>query len=125
MNFRTIAYVLMMLVLGALVLANLSVILLPTTFNLLFTSVTAPLGIVILVVAGTIVALDLIAHQLAQYGWQRDQRALVEQLEAMRRRADDAEEARIGELRRLFEQEMSHTRDQLDRVLAALGRNPR
>jgi len=120
MKTRTIFYLVVLLALVALVLANLDLVRAPTQFNLLFTTVTAPLGLAVLVVAGTILVLDLIAHQLAARAWRRDQRQLAEQLESLRRRADDAEEARIGELRRVVEQEMSGLRSRLDRVLDAL-----
>jgi uncharacterized integral membrane protein len=120
MKPRTIVYLVVLVALAVFVLANLDVVTTPTRLNLLATSVTAPLGVVILVIAGTILLLDLAAHQLAAMAWRRDQRQLTEQLETMRRRADDAEEARIGDLRRLVEREMAALRGQVDRVLDAV-----
>lgn len=122
MRVRNVVYVVLLLIVVALLVANRSVIATSTPLNFLVAQVNAPFGILILIVAVLIALVDFIAHALSRYGWLRERRSLSHEIELLRERADQAEASRIRELRETVERESAAIRDQLDRVLATLPR---
>lgn len=122
MKPRTIAYVILLLILVALLVANRTVIATSTPLNFLITRTQAPFGILILIVAILIALVDYIAHALSRYGWHRERRSLASELEMVRERAEQAEASRIHELKETVERESAEIRAQLDHLLAGLPR---
>jgi len=122
MRPRAVVYVVLLLILVALLVANRNVIATPTPLNFLVAHANAPYGILILIVAVLIILVDFIAHALSRYGWQRERRGLAREIELLRERAEQAEASRIRELKETFERESAAIRGQLDRVLASLPR---
>lgn len=122
MRPRTVAYLLVLLLLAVFVLANWNVIASSHEINFLVGRITAPLGVLILVIAALVFAIDLVSHAFAYRAWDQERRRLGEETERMRARAEQAEESRVEAVRDLLEREMAAIRGQLDRVLANLPR---
>ena len=120
MRPRTVVYVILLLILVALLIANRSVIATSTPINFLVARVQAPFGVLILIVAILIALVDFVAHALSRYGWLRERRSLANEIESLRERAEQAEASRIRELKETVERETAAIRSQLDRVLASL-----
>ncbi len=121
MKPRTVTYIIVLLILLVFVLANWAVITRPTQINLLVARVDAPLGILLLLIAGVILAIDAIVHALSRHAWTKERRSLTEQLERQRARADEAEASRIQALHELVERETAMIRVQLDRIMNAIS----
>ncbi len=122
MRPRTVVYIVLLLILVALLVANREVIATATPLNFLITRANAPFGVLILIVAILIILVDFVAHTLSRYGWLRERRSLAREIEALRERADQAEASRIRELKETVERESAAIRSQLDRLLASLPR---
>lgn len=126
MRPRTVAnaIIILLVVVSVLVflLANRHVMMTPTELNFVVARLTAPLAVLILLMAGTIFALDFIVHAVSRHAWFRERRTLADEIEQLRLRVDRAEESRIAELREILERECAAMRAQLDRVLASLPR---
>lgn len=122
LRLRTAVYVVLLLIVVALLVANREVIAASTPLNFLVARANAPFGILILIVAVLIALVDFIALTLTRYGWQRERRSLAREVEMLRERADQAEASRIRELKETVERESSVIRAQLDRLLASLPR---
>jgi uncharacterized integral membrane protein len=120
MRPRNILYVVLLLIVVALLVANRDVIATSTPINFLVARASAPFGILILIVAILIILVDFIAHSVSRYGWSRERRGLAREIEALRERAEQAEASRIRELKETVERETASIRAQLDRVLANL-----
>jgi len=119
MKARTIANVIVLLIILAFLIANWRVIATPTELNLLFARINAPLGVLIVIIAAAILAVDLIVHALSRRTWSRERLGLARELEALRMRADEVEGARIKELHDQIERETAIIRAQLERLLAS------
>ena len=117
MRPRTVAYVILLLILLALLIANRNLIATSTPINFLVTRVQAPFGVLILIVAILIALVDFIAHALSRYGWTRERRSLANEIGILRERAEQAEASRIRELKETVERETAVIRGQLDRLL--------
>ncbi|MGH8221048.1 MAG: hypothetical protein ACREUT_21145 [Steroidobacteraceae bacterium] len=122
MRPRSVVYVILLLILVALLVANRSVIATSTPLNFLVMRAQAPFGILILIVAILIALVDYVAHALSRYGWQRERRNLTNEIGMLRERAEQAEASRIRELKETVERESAAIRGQLDRLLAGLPR---
>lgn len=122
MRPRNVVYVILLLILVALLVANRNVIATPTPLNFLVTRAQVPFGVLILIVAVLIALVDFVAHALARYGWQRERRSLASEIGMLREQAEQAEASRIRELKETVERETAAIRDQLDRLLASLPR---
>jgi uncharacterized integral membrane protein len=120
MRPRTVIYIVIGLLLLVLVLINWSVIAQSTQLNLIFATVQAPLGVLIILIAGAILAVDFTVYSLNRLSWTRERRDLAAQIEQQRLRADQAEESRIRGLRETMEKEMGTIRAQLDQLFAML-----
>src|SRR6185312_16244267 len=87
MKPRTVIYVILLLILVALLVANRTAIATFTQLNFLVTQKQAPFGILILIVAILIALVDFIVHALSRYAWQRERRNLARELEIVRGQA--------------------------------------
>jgi len=122
MRPRSIAYLIVALAIAVFVAANWSVVAHPTPINFLIGAITAPLGLLILVIAVLIVCISLLSHGFARLNWRQERRSLTQEIDRQRQRADQAEHSRVKELRDFLAQETGTIRDQLDRVLANVSR---
>lgn len=122
MKPRTVVYLIIALAIAVFVVANWNVVARSTPINFLLGTVTAPLGLLILVIAVLIVAIALAAHAFARRSWTLERRSLSQEVDRQRVRADQADESRVRELRDFLAQETGTIRGQLDRVLATLPR---
>jgi uncharacterized integral membrane protein len=107
MYLRTL---LIVVVLGALALfaaMNWSAFTTPTTLALLFTTVEAPLGLILLVVIGVLSALFLIYLVYWQSSVLVENRRHTRELQVLREIADNAEASRLVQLRSAMETELS------------------
>lgn len=120
MRPRTVVYVILVLILLTLLIANRSVIATSTPLNFVVARAQAPFGILILIVAVLIALMDFIAHALSRYGWTRERRNLANEIGMLREQAEQAEASRIRELKETVERESTAIRGQLDRLLASL-----
>ncbi len=120
MRPRNVVYLIVVLLLAVFVLANWQVIATSHELSFLVGRITAPLGVLILVIAALVFAIDLVSHALSWREWDRERRSLAEEMERLRVRAEQAEASRIEALRDLLERETATLRGQLDRLLASL-----
>jgi len=120
MKLRSVLYIVIGLLVLVLVLINWSVISLPTELHLIFATVRAPLGVLLILIAAAILAVDFTVYALNRLSWTRERRELAAQIEQQRLRADQAEESRIHALRETLERETAAIRAQLDELFAAL-----
>ncbi len=122
MRPRNVAYLIVLLLLVVFVLANWNVIASSHEISFLVGRVTAPLGVLILVIAALVFAIDLVSHAFSRRSWDQERRGLSQEMERLRLRAEQAEESRIEAVRDLIERETAVIRGQLDRLLASLPR---
>lgn len=122
MKPRSVAYLIVAVAIAVFVVANWDVVVRPTPINFLVGTITAPLGLLLLVVAVLIACIALLAQAFAHLSWRQERRRLAEELERQRARADQADASRVKELRDFLAQETGSLREQLDRVLASLSR---
>jgi hypothetical protein len=120
MNARSVAYIVVGLALLVFTLANWHVLMSPADLNLILGHYHAPLGLLVVVVAAAIFAIEFGAHALSRQSWRRERRTLAERIEELQLRADAAEASRIRELRELVERETGAIRAQLERLLTSL-----
>lgn len=119
MRFRTILYVITVIIVGVLALANWEVMMQPVTLNVLVARVLVPLWALLLAPAVVILLIDLLAYGLNRRAWARERQDLTNQIHTLRARADSVEESRIQSLREAMERETAIIRAQLDRLLVA------
>ena len=117
MRLRNVLYTVMAILLLVLVILNWSVISQSTELKLIFATVQAPLGVLIVLIAAAILMVDLLVYSLNRLSWARERRELAAQIEQHRLRADQVEESRIRET---LEQETAAIRAQLGQIQAAL-----
>ncbi|MGH8326625.1 MAG: hypothetical protein ACRET2_07680 [Steroidobacteraceae bacterium] len=122
MRPRYIVYLVVLVILAIFVGVNWDLIASSRQISFLVAKVTAPLGVLILVIAALVFIVDRAAHAFARYAWGRERRGLTADVERLRARADEAEESRIRELRELVEREVALLKAQLDQVLALVQR---
>ena len=120
MRPRNVLYIVIALLLLVLVLINWRVVAQSTQLNLIFTTVQAPLGVLIALIAAAILAVDFAVYSINRLAWTRERRELAAQIEQQRLRADQAEESRIRTLRETLERETAAIRTQLDQLTMAL-----
>lgn len=116
MTIRGFAYAVIFILIAVIAMANWSVITLPTTLNLLFVRVAAPLGVVMLLLVAVVVAIEVLVAQVQRLAWRREQRALRRELERQRALAEGAEASRLDALHAFVAGESAAIREQLDRL---------
>ncbi len=115
---------------GALVMLNWSVLMAPAELDLLFARIQAPLGVVMLGLAGVLVALFFVAYMQNQIGSLLETRRLLKEVQRAHDLADKAEASRIENLHRLIEtqfrllnERMNAAADKAPAVAPAAGRD--
>jgi hypothetical protein len=101
--------VLILVVLGALVIfvaINWSAFTLPTTLSMLFTTVEAPLGLILLGIVALLTALFLVYVLYLQSSVLMENRRHARDLQAQRELAEQAEVSRFSQLRYFLENEL-------------------
>lgn len=100
---------LLLVVLGALIIfaaLNWNAIMAPTTLSLLFTTMQAPLGLILLTITALLVVLFLGFVVSIQSSVMMERRRLVRDLQAQRELASQAEASRITELHAFLQSEL-------------------
>ncbi|MDH5245859.1 MAG: LapA family protein [Betaproteobacteria bacterium] len=103
MSLRALFLILVFVVLAIFTVLNWSAFMSPTTLSLLFASVQAPLGLIMLVVTALLAALFLTYLAYVQTTVILDARRSARELAAQRDLADQAEASRFTELRSFLE----------------------
>ncbi len=106
MKFRTVLVFLMLAAVAVFALANWTAFTAPTALTLGMFEFQAPLGLVMLVVTGTVGAVLLVYIVLQQAGVILEARRYAKELSAHRELADKAEASRFTELRAFLESEL-------------------
>lgn len=113
MYLRTLLIVLVLGVVVIFALLNWSVFTAPTTLSIGFTSVEAPLGLILLGAIGALTLLFLIYLVYLQASALMESRQYSRELKNQRELADRAEESRFTELRSSLETELRRIADQM------------
>ena len=106
MHLRTLLVLLVLGILAAFAAANWNSFLAPTTLSLLFATIQAPLGLVMLGFTALLTALFLLFIAYLQASLLIDSRRYARELQAQRALADRAEASRIAELHGYLEAEL-------------------
>lgn len=114
MKPRSVLYIVIAVLLLILVIKNWSVISPSTQLDLIFVDVKAPLGVLILLIASAILAINFIMNAF-------ERRSLAAQMEELRVRADRAEESRIRDLKETIERELRSVREMLEKLAARIA----
>lgn len=113
MYLRTLLIVLVLGVVVIFALLNWSVFTAPTTLSIGFTTVEAPLGLILLGAIGALTLLFLIYLVYLQASALMESRQYSRELKNQRELADRAEESRFTELRSSLETEVRRIADQM------------
>lgn len=89
-------------IIGALAFLNWSTLMQPAPLNLVVATVDAPLGVVILAVAGGMLTLFLLAYLQNQIASLLETRRLLKEVQRVQELADKAEASRIENLHQLI-----------------------
>ena len=106
MNLRSFSISLVLALLAIFAVLNWPSFVAPTTLSIGFTSVQAPLGLVMLVATGLVCGLFLVYILFQQAGVILETRRNAKELKAHRELADKAEASRFTELRTFIEGEL-------------------
>ena len=106
MHLRTLLVLLVLGILAVFAAVNWDSFLAPTTLSLLFATIQAPLGLVMLGFTALLTALFLLFIAYLQASLLMDSRRHARELQAQRTLADQAEASRIAELRGYLEVEL-------------------
>ena len=103
MHIRTLLVMLVLMVMAVFAVLNWSSFMAPTTLSLLFATIQAPLGLIMLGFTALLTALFLLFIAYLQASLLMDTRRQARELQAQRTLADQAEASRIVELRSYLE----------------------
>ncbi|EKD22305.1 MAG: hypothetical protein ACD_87C00056G0001 [uncultured bacterium] len=106
MHIRTLFVALVLGVMVIFAAINWSSFMAPTTLSLLFATIQAPLGLIMLGVTALLTALFLLLIAYMQASLLMDTRRHARELQAQRTLAEQAEASRIAELRSYLEAEL-------------------
>jgi uncharacterized integral membrane protein len=106
MHLRTLLVLLVLGILAVFAAVNWNSFMAPTTLSLLFATIQAPLGLVMLGFTALLTALFLLFIAYLQASLLIDSRRYARELQAQRTLADQAEASRIAELRGYLEAEL-------------------
>ncbi len=107
MSLRTVVLLVVLAVLAIFTALNWTAFTTPTTLSLVFATVQAPLGLLMLVVSGLLAALFLLYVVYLQSTVILEARKSARELQAQRQLADEAEASRFTELRAFLEARIS------------------
>lgn len=106
MNLRTLQLLLLVAAIAIFTLVNWSAFTTPTTLSLVFGTVQAPLGLIMLVLTGLLAALFLVYIVYQQAGLIVETRRASRDMAAQRELADKAEASRFTELQAFLTSEL-------------------
>jgi uncharacterized integral membrane protein len=106
MHLRTLLVLLVLGILAVFAAVNWNSFMAPTTLSVLFATVQAPLGLIMLGFTALLTALFLLFIAYLQASLLMDTRRYARELQAQRALADQAEASRIAELRHYLEAEL-------------------
>ena len=121
MYLRTLSIVLTLAALTLFTAANWSAFNTPTTLSLIFASVEAPLGLMLLGMLVLLTALFLIYVVYLQSSVLLETRRHARELQSQREIADNAEISRIQELRTFIESQLQNIGTQSEQVKAEMS----
>ena len=110
MNLRSLVIVLVLALLTVFAALNWSAFTTPTQLSLLFTTVQAPLGLIMLAATALITLLFILFVVTMQTSLLLESRRNARELQAQRELADHAEASRFTELRSYLENELAALR---------------
>jgi uncharacterized integral membrane protein len=113
MRIRTVLLLFIFIALATFTIINWSAFTTPTALSLVFASVEAPLGMVMLVITGLLAAMFLLYVVYLQGTVILEARRSARELQAQRQLADQAEASRFTELQKTLEARL----DRLDQDL--------
>ena len=123
MYLRTVIIILVLGLLAIFTLFNWSAFTAPTTLTLGFSTVEAPLGLILLAIVGLITLLFLVYVVFLQSSALLDTRRQARELQSQRELADRAEESRFQQLRSAMEARLSELeKESLESKSAVLAR---
>jgi hypothetical protein len=120
MYLRTLLIVTVLGLLGIFALFNWHAFLSPTTLTFGFTTVEAPLGLILLALVGLITVLFLVYIVFLQSSSLLESRRQARELQSQRELADRAEESRFQQLRAAMETQLKNLETQNDESKAAI-----
>jgi uncharacterized membrane protein len=120
MQLRTLLLVLVLALTAAFAAVNWSAFTAATALSLGFTTVEAPLGLIMLALTALIAVLFLVFIVYLQTGVLLEARRHARELEAQRQLADQAEASRFTELRAFLEKEIARLAAEIDSTRADL-----
>ncbi len=120
MHIRTLLVLLVLGVMAAFTAANWSSFMAPTTLSLLFATIQAPLGLIMLGFTALLTALFLLFIAYLQASLLIDTRRQTRELQTQRALADQAEVSRIAEMRSYLEAEMPKLAEKISESRVAL-----
>lgn len=103
-------------VIAALAVTNWSVLVQPTSVNLLVTQVDAPLGLMMLALAGVLLGLFGLAVIGGHVASLLETRRLLKEVHRLQALADQAEASRVEGLQRLISNEFRQLNERLNRL---------
>lgn len=106
MHLRTVALLLALACVALFAAVNWSAVMAPTTLSLIFTTVQAPLGLILLAACALLAVLFLGFIVTMQTGLILETRRLSKELQSQRKLADQAEASRFTELRNFMQTEL-------------------
>lgn len=107
MNLRNLTVLVFLLLVALFAGLNWPLITAPSEINLLFTRVSAPLGLILLGVVALLTLLYFVFIAVIETGSLLEVRRYARQVEQARKLADQAEASRFAELKNYLEQELS------------------
>jgi len=116
MRLRTLMMLIVLGGIAAFAAVNWTAFMTPTTLSLVFTVVQAPLGAIMLAIAGLITVLFLVFVVYLQTSVIIETRRYGRELQAQRELADKAEASRFTELRGFLDAELSKLSDRIAEV---------
>jgi uncharacterized integral membrane protein len=122
-RMRTLMLLLIVVVLGTFTILNWAAFTTPTSLSVVFGTVQAPLGLVMLVVTGLLAAIFLLYVAYLQGTVILEARRSSRELQSQRQRADEAEASRFTELRGVLEVRLDKLDADLRAVVEQTGRS--
>jgi uncharacterized integral membrane protein len=121
MNLRSLSIALALALLAAFAMLNWTAFITPTTLSVGFTTVQAPLGLIMLIATGLVSGLFVVYIVVQQAGVILEARRNAKELKAHRELADKAEASRFTELRSFIEGELRRIETQDATAARELG----
>jgi uncharacterized integral membrane protein len=108
--------VFILVLLGVFVLANWTLLMHPTEINLLVTTAMVPGLIVGILLVAIVLIIDWSAHGLARREWNRERRALRDEIGRLQAQLAGEQDTKLGTLRELIEREGAQIRARIDEL---------